>query len=120
MHISVIASLKKLRTDYIDLLYVHWWDWETSIEEIMRGLHGLVMAGKVLYLVSTPTFAATTDAYTEQGISDSPAWVVAKANQYARDHALTPFSVYQGAWSVMQRDFERDIIPMARAEGRIF
>ncbi|KAG6810023.1 hypothetical protein H0H92_013658 [Tricholoma furcatifolium] len=51
MHISVNASLKKLRTDYIDLLYVHWWDWETSIEEIMRGLHVLVMAGKVLYLV---------------------------------------------------------------------
>ncbi|KAG6913385.1 hypothetical protein DXG01_007250 [Tephrocybe rancida] len=101
MHISVTASLKKLRTDYIDLLYVHWWDWETNIEEIMRGLHALVMAGKVLYL----------------GISDTPAWVVTKANQYARDHALTPFSIYQGAWNVMNRDFERDIIPMARAEG---
>ncbi|KAG6844594.1 hypothetical protein H0H87_005610 [Tephrocybe sp. NHM501043] len=97
MHISVRDSLKKLRTDYIDLFYVHWWDWETSVEEIMRGLHALVMAGK--------------------GISDSPAWVVAKANQYARDHALTPFSVYQGAWNVMERDFERDIIPMARSEG---
>ncbi|KAG6818299.1 hypothetical protein H0H93_006181 [Arthromyces matolae] len=101
MHLSVTASLKKLQTDYIDLLYVHWWDWETSIEEVMRGLHVLVMAGKVLYL----------------GISDTPAWVVTKANQYARDHALTPFSVYQGAWSILQRDFERDIIPMARSEG---
>ncbi|KAF5374160.1 hypothetical protein D9615_008837 [Tricholomella constricta] len=101
MHISVAASLKKLRTSYIDLLYVHWWDWETSVEEIMRGLHALVMAGKVLYL----------------GISDSPAWVVTKANQYARDHALTPFVIYQGAWNVMDRDFEREIIPMARAEG---
>ncbi|KAG5653658.1 hypothetical protein H0H81_011618 [Sphagnurus paluster] len=101
MHISVAASLKKLRTSYIDLLYVHWWDWETSVEEVMRGLHALVMAGKVLYL----------------GISDSPAWVVTKANQYARDHALTPFVIYQGAWNVMDRDFERDIIPMARSEG---
>ncbi|KAG6807406.1 hypothetical protein H0H92_007663 [Tricholoma furcatifolium] len=101
MHISVNASLKKLRTDYIDLLYVHWWDWETNIEEIMRGLHALVMAGKILYL----------------GISDTPAWVVTKANQYARDHALTPFSIYQGAWNVMDRDFERDILPMARSEG---
>jgi aryl-alcohol dehydrogenase-like predicted oxidoreductase len=53
-----------------------------------------------------------------QGISDAPAWVVAKANQYARDHALTPFSVYQGLWNVMDRSFERDIIPMARDEGK--
>lgn len=52
-----------------------------------------------------------------QGISNSPAWVVSKANQYAKDHGLTPFSVYQGAWNVLNRDFERDIIPMARAEG---
>jgi aryl-alcohol dehydrogenase-like predicted oxidoreductase len=52
-----------------------------------------------------------------QGISDTPAWVVSKANQYARDHALTPFAVYQGAWNVMDRDFERDIIPMALSEG---
>lgn len=51
MHISVNASLKKLGTDYIDLFYLHWWDWETSVEEVMRGLHHLVVQGKVLYLV---------------------------------------------------------------------
>ena len=51
MHISVDASLKKLRTSYIDILYVHWWDWETSVEEVMNGLHVLVQQGKVLYLV---------------------------------------------------------------------
>ncbi|RPD61745.1 Aldo/keto reductase [Lentinus tigrinus ALCF2SS1-7] len=101
MHISVEESLKKLRTSYIDIFYVHWWDWDTSIEEIMHGLHALHLARKVLYL----------------GISDTPAWIVSKTNQYARDHALTPFSIYQGAWSILQRDFERDIIPMARAEG---
>ncbi|KAG1885079.1 NADP-dependent oxidoreductase domain-containing protein [Suillus subluteus] len=101
MHISVEASLKKLRTAYIDILYVHWWDWDTSVEEVMNGLHVLVQQGKVLYL----------------GISDSPAWVVSKANQYARDHGKTPFVIYQGAWNVMLRDFERDIIPMARSEG---
>ncbi|EAU91209.1 arylalcohol dehydrogenase [Coprinopsis cinerea okayama7 len=100
MHLSVKASLTKLRTDYIDLLYVHWWDWETSIEEVMAGLHNLVVQGKVLYL----------------GISDTPAWVVSKANQFARDHSLTPFVVYQGAWNVMERSFEREIIPMARSE----
>ncbi|OCH94635.1 Aldo/keto reductase [Obba rivulosa] len=101
MHISVEASLKKLRTSYIDILYVHWWDWDTSIEEVMNGLHNLVVQGKVLYL----------------GISDTPAWVVSHANTYARMANKTPFVIYQGAWSILQRDFEREIIPMARAEG---
>ncbi|TFY63859.1 hypothetical protein EVJ58_g2998 [Rhodofomes roseus] len=101
LHNSVEASLKKLRTDHIDILYVHFWDWTCGIEEIMNGLHNLVAAGKVLYL----------------GISDTPAWIVAKANTYARCMGKTPFCIYQGLWNVMQRDFERDIIPMARAEG---
>ncbi|KAF4622220.1 hypothetical protein D9613_009196 [Agrocybe pediades] len=101
LHISVDASLKKLRTTYIDLLYVHWWDWDTSIEEVMKSLHNLVVQGKVIYL----------------GISDTPAWIVSRANQYARDHALTPFVIYQGAWNIMERSFEREIIPMAKAEG---
>ncbi|KAI0642277.1 aryl-alcohol dehydrogenase [Trametes meyenii] len=101
MHISVEESLKKLRTSYIDILYVHWWDYTTSIEEVMNGLHNLVASGKVLYL----------------GISDTPAWVVSRANSYARLTGKTPFVVYQGAWSVVQRDLEREIIPMVRAEG---
>ena len=53
MHISVEASLKKLRTSYIDIFYVHWWDYLTSIEEVMGALHDLVAARKVLYLVSS-------------------------------------------------------------------
>ncbi|KAJ7132250.1 NADP-dependent oxidoreductase domain-containing protein [Mycena epipterygia] len=101
MHTSVEASLKKLRTTYIDILYIHWWDWSTGIEEVMNGLHNLVVQGKVLYL----------------GISDTPAWVVSQANQYARDHGKTPFVIYQGGWSVLDRAFEREIIPMARANG---
>jgi aryl-alcohol dehydrogenase-like predicted oxidoreductase len=56
-------------------------------------------------------------AHEMKGVSDTPAWVVSRANQYARDHALTPFVIYQGAWNVLERSFERDIIPMARAEG---
>ena len=52
-----------------------------------------------------------------QGVSDTPAWVVSQANQYARDHALTPFVIYQGLWNVMERSFEREIIPMARSHG---
>ena len=51
LHLSVEQSLQKLRTNYIDVLLVHWWDWETSIEELMNGLHNLVAQGKVLYLV---------------------------------------------------------------------
>ncbi|KAK3390986.1 norsolorinic acid reductase [Podospora didyma] len=101
LHVSVEASLRKLQTSYIDLLYVHWWDFSTSIPEIMQSLNSLVTSGKVLYL----------------GISDTPAWVVSKANQYARDHNMRQFSVYQGMWSAAARDFERDIIPMCRDEG---
>ena len=101
LKISLDASLKKLQTDYIDLLYLHWWDFSTSIPELMHALHRTIVAGKVLYL----------------GISDTPAWIVSKANQYARDHGLTQFSVYQGHWSAAMRDFERDILPMCEAEG---
>nr|VWO97169.1 Uncharacterized protein [Ganoderma boninense] len=59
MHLSVEASLKKLRTSYIDILYVHWWDFDTSMEEVMNGLHNLVASGKVLYLVSTHSSPTT-------------------------------------------------------------
>jgi len=52
-----------------------------------------------------------------KGISDTPAWVVSKCNQYANDHGKTPFSIYQGNWNVLNRNFEREIIPMARSEG---
>ncbi|KAI4184275.1 MAG: hypothetical protein LQ348_004573 [Seirophora lacunosa] len=101
LHVCVEASLKKLRTTYIDLLYVHFWDMTTGVEEMMQSLNHLVQAGKVLYL----------------GISDTPAWFVVKANDYARHHGLRPFSVYQGRWSAAERDFERDIIPMCMDQG---
>ena len=67
----------------------------------MDHLHKLVLSGKVLYL----------------GASDMPAWVVSQGNQYARDHGKSRFVIYQGAWNVMARSFERDIIPMARNHG---
>ena len=51
LHLSVHDSLKRLRTSYIDILYVHWWDYNTSVEEVMNSLHILVLQGKVLYLV---------------------------------------------------------------------
>lgn len=101
LRLSLEASLKKLQTTYVDLLYIHWWDFTTSIPEIMKVLHQVVASGKVLYL----------------GISNTPAWIVSKANEYARQQGLTQFSVYQGLWNAAVRDFERDIIPMCEAEG---
>lgn len=101
LHVSVRDSLKKLQTDYIDVLYLHWWDWSSDIPEIMDSMHMLVQQGKVMYL----------------GISDSPAWIVSAMNEYARAHAKTPISIYQGRWSLMIRDIERDILPMCRHYG---
>jgi aryl-alcohol dehydrogenase-like predicted oxidoreductase len=51
------------------------------------------------------------------GVSDTPAWIVSAANTYAKLHGKTQFSIYQGQWNIMKRDFERDIIPMARQFG---
>ncbi|KAE8343170.1 hypothetical protein BDV24DRAFT_172935 [Aspergillus arachidicola] len=92
---------KSIQLSYIDILYMHWWDHTTSIQEVMDTLHMLVEQGKVLYL----------------GISMAPAWVVSAANTYAQAHAKTPFCIYQGRWNVMVRDLEREIIPMARHFG---
>ncbi len=101
LHLSLEASLKKLQTSYVDILYVHWWDWTCSIPELMQSLNTMIQQGKILYL----------------GISDTPAWIVSKANEYARQNGFRQFSVYQGLWSAEHRDFERDIIPMCRDEG---
>ncbi|KAJ5669172.1 sterigmatocystin biosynthesis dehydrogenase stcV [Penicillium macrosclerotiorum] len=91
MRISVERSLQKLETDYIDLLYVHWCDFISSVDEVMHGLNSLVAVGKVLYL----------------GVSDTPAWIVVKDNDYAHANGLRPFSVYQGKWNAGFRDLER-------------
>ncbi|KAI8271213.1 Norsolorinic acid reductase B [Colletotrichum sp. SAR11_239] len=98
---SVEKSLKALQTSYIDILYLHWWDYSASIPEVMHSINDLVVSGKAHYL----------------GISDTPAWVVAKANQYARLSGLRQFVVYQGNWNASMRDFEREIIPMCMSEG---
>lgn len=75
MKLSLEASLEKLQTTYVDILYVHWWDYSTSIPEMMHSFNDLVVAGKVLYL----------------GVSDTPAWVVSKANQYAVERSQAGF-----------------------------
>ncbi len=98
---SVEGSLRRLQTDYIDLLWVHAWDYLTPVEEVMRALDDLVCAGKVLYL----------------GISDTPAWIVSRANTLAEMRGWTPFVGLQIEYSLVERTPERELLPMARAFG---
>jgi aryl-alcohol dehydrogenase-like predicted oxidoreductase len=98
---AVHKSLKRLGTDYIDLLWVHAWDFTTPVEEVMRGLDDLVRAGKVLYV----------------GISDAPAWVVSQANTLASLRGWTPFVGLQVEYSLIERTVERELVPMAEAFG---
>ena len=98
---SVEGSLKRLKTDYIDLFYLHAWDFLTPIDEIMRGLDDLVRQGKVLYL----------------GISDTPAWIVSRANTTAELMGWSRFIALQVEYSLIQRTPERELVPMANALG---
>ncbi|MDI1477138.1 aldo/keto reductase [Polyangium sp. y55x31] len=98
---AVHKSLGRLGTDYIDLLWVHAWDFTTGVEEVMRGLDDLVRAGKVLSI----------------GISDAPAWVVSQANTVAMLRGLSPFAALQIEYSLIERTVERELIPMAEAFG---
>ncbi len=97
MRQSVERSLKRLQTDYIDLYYLHMWDYLTPVEEVMRGLDDLVSAGKVLYV----------------GISDSPAYIVSAANMLAELRGWARFVGLQVPYSLLDRAVERDLIPMA-------
>jgi hypothetical protein len=84
--------------------------------------YDFVLQGTVLYLVHlhlVQLFTLRTILSTSfpQGISDSPAWLVSKVNQYAKDHGKTPFCIYQGNWSIPEQSFERDSIMMAHSGG---
>jgi len=96
---SLEASLKRLGTGFIDLFYVHAWDFTTSVEEVMRALDDLVRAGKVHYVA----------------ISDTPAWIVSQANMLAELRGWSPFVGLQLRYSLIDRAAERDLLPMARA-----
>lgn len=104
MRRSVEGSLRRLGTDYIDLLWLHMWDGITPVDEVMRALDDLVRAGKVLYV----------------GISDTPAWVVAQANTLADLRGWSCFVAYQGEYSLASRAPERDILPMTQAMEMTF
>ncbi|MFI5172208.1 MAG: aldo/keto reductase [Chitinophagales bacterium] len=94
---SVEDSLKRLNTDYIDLFYLHAWDFTTRIEEVLRAMDDLIRQGKILYT----------------GISNTPAWIVSRANAIAELKNWTEFIALQIEYSLMQRTVERDLIPMA-------
>jgi aryl-alcohol dehydrogenase-like predicted oxidoreductase len=96
---AVEASLKRLQTDYIDLYWLHIWDQITPVEEVMRGLDDLVRQGKLLHV----------------GISDAPAWWIARANTLAELRGWSPFVGLQIEYSLTERTVERELIPMAAA-----
>jgi len=98
---AVEASLKRLGTDYIDLYWLHAWDGITPIEEVMRAFDDLVRAGKVLYI----------------GISDAPAWVVAKSNLLAELRGWTRYVGLQIEYNLLERTVEQELIPLAKEDG---
>ncbi len=98
---SVEKSLRRLKTDYIDLLWVHAYDYLTPIEEMMRALDDLVRAGKILYI----------------GTSDAPAWVTSRANTMAELRGWTPFIGNQLEYNLTERTPERDLLPMSKELG---
>ena len=98
---SVDQSLRRLRTDYIDLLWMHFWDHDTPIEETMRGLDDLVSSGKVRYI----------------GFSDTPAWKCTQAQMIADLRGWAPLIALQIEYSLVERTVEGELVPMAREMG---
>ncbi|MEZ5415817.1 MAG: aldo/keto reductase [Vicinamibacterales bacterium] len=94
-------SLRRLKTEYIDLYWMHCWDRHTPIEETMRALDDLVRAGKVRYI----------------GFSDTPAWKVAQAQTQAAFRGWTPLVALQIEYSLIERTVEAELMPMAQELG---
>ena len=94
---SLEGSLRRLATDYVDVYWIHIWDTFTPIEETLRALDDQVRKGKVLYI----------------GISDAPAWVVARANAIAELRGWTRFAALQSQYSLVERNAERELLPMS-------
>jgi len=98
---QVEHSLRRLKTDYIDLYWMHAWDAHTPIDETLRGLDDLVTSGKVRYV----------------GVSDTPAWKVAQAQTLAELRGWTRFVGLQIEYSLLERTVEGELIPMAQELG---
>lgn len=95
---SLEGSLKRLGLDYVDILYIHAWDFTTRIEEVLRALDDAVRAGKVLYIA----------------ISDTPAWVISRADAISELRGWNSFAGIQVEYSLITRDAERELLPMAQ------
>jgi aryl-alcohol dehydrogenase-like predicted oxidoreductase len=98
---AIEGSLQRLRTDYIDLYWLHIWDQITPVEEVMRAFDYLVRLGKILYA----------------GVSDAPAWWISQANTLASLRGWSPFIGLQIEYSLAERTVERELVPMAKALG---
>jgi aryl-alcohol dehydrogenase-like predicted oxidoreductase len=101
---SLNASLRRLRTEYIDVLWVHAWDGVTPIDELMRALDDQIRAGKVL----------------SAGISNAPSWMVAHANAVAGVRGSSPLCAVQSEYSLLERGAERELLPMCGYLGLAF
>lgn len=101
LRLSIETSLRRLKTDHIDLYWVHINDQYTPIDTTMAALDDAVTAGKVLAI----------------GISDTPAWIVSRAQALAEWRGWNPFVGLQVPYSLVQRDIERELLPVAEAHG---
>jgi len=95
------TSLRRLKTDYIDLYWMHLWDKATPIEETLRALDDLVAQGKILHV----------------GFSNIPAWKVTEAQMLARFRGFSPVIALQLQYSLLERNIEAELVPMAAEHG---
>jgi aryl-alcohol dehydrogenase-like predicted oxidoreductase len=98
---AIDLSLRRLRTDYIDLYWVHAWDQSTALEELVAILDDAVRAGKILHL----------------GISNTPAWAIARAVTLAETQGRTRFCAIQVEYNLADRTVERELLPMSQHLG---
>ncbi len=98
---SVDASLRRMGTDYLDLLVIHAFDPGTPLEETMEALHDIVKSGKVRYLGASTMFA----------------WQFEQMNHVARQNGWTPFVNMQCQYNLLYREEEREMIPYCRDQG---
>src|SRR4051795_1235331 len=98
---AIDASLRRLKTDYVDIYVIHRMDYATGMEEIVEALHDVVKAGKALYL----------------GASSMWAWQFARMLTMQRERGLSQFVSMQNLYNLIYREEEREMIPLCRSEG---
>ncbi len=101
MHRALEVSLRRLRTDYVDLYWTHFWDAVTPVEEVLQSLGDLQRAGKIRYF----------------GFSDAPAWYATKAATLAAAHSVPGSIALQPEYSLVERSIEREHLPAAKECG---